>query len=81
MMNVQNVNELRELLTVENLDNMKYIEFTIMSDDMNYFSIFKSRNIVCCDVIDNDDMIVNNYYHRTVEDMINQIVECMREYE
>ena len=78
MMNVNNVNELKEILNEESLKG--YVEFTIMNDEMNFFSVFKSMNIVCCDVI-SDDEIINNYYHKSVDEMISQIVECMKEYD
>ena len=79
MMNVNSVNELKNLLTEENVKNCRYVEFTVGCDDMNYLSVFMScfnnpcRKLVCCDVI-SDDEIVNNYYYYTLDDLIRQIV-------
>ena len=77
MMNVQNVNELKELLTVENLKEKRYIYLTVGCDDMNYLEVFLSkihnnRQLVCCDVIC-DDEIINNYYYYTVDELVRQI--------
>ena len=79
MMNVNSVNELKNLLTEENVKKCRYVEFTVGCDDMNYLSVFMScfnnpcRKLVCCDVIC-DDEIVNNYYYYTLDDLIRQIV-------
>ena len=79
MKNVNSVNELKNLLTEENIKNCRYVEFTIFDNDMNYLSVFFSffnnpcRKLVCCDVI-SDDEIVNNYYEYTLNDLIRQIV-------
>ena len=79
MKNVNSVNELKNLLTEENVKNCRYVEFTIFDNDMNYLSVFFShfnnpcRKLVCCDVI-SDDEIVNNYYEYTLNDLIRQIV-------
>ena len=78
MMNVQNVNELKELLTLENLKEKRYITLSVGCDDMNYLEVFLScfnnpnRTVVCCDVIC-DDTIINNYYYYTVDELVRQI--------
>ena len=76
-MNVDNVKELRELLTEENIDEMKYVIFTVRNDDMNELNVFRSvlgdKELFCCDVIDSDEMIVNNYYYYSLDELIRQI--------
>lgn len=76
-MNVDNVKELRELLTEENIDEMKYVIFTVRDDDMNELNVFRSvlgdKELFCCDVIDSDEMIVNNYYYYNLDELIRQI--------
>lgn len=77
MINVQNVKELKELLTLENLKEKRYIHLTVGYDDMNYLEVFLSkihndRTLVCCDVIF-DDEIINYYYYYTVEELVKQI--------
>ena len=79
MKNVNSVNELKNLLTDENIKNCRYVEFTIFNDDMNYLSVFYSkfnsstRKLICCDIV-SDDEIVNYYYHFTLDELISQIV-------
>jgi hypothetical protein len=77
MINVQNVKELKELLTLENLKDKRYIHLTVGYDDMNYLEVYLSkihnnRQLVCCDVIC-DDEIINYYYYYTVEELVKQI--------
>ena len=77
-MNVDNVKELRNLLTEENIDEMRYVIFTVRDDDMNELNVFRSvlgdKELFCCDVIDSDEMIVNNYYYYSLDELIRQIV-------
>lgn len=77
-MNVDNVKELRNLLTEENIDEMKYVIFTVRDDDMNELNVFRSvlgdKELYCCDVIDSDEMIVNNYYHYNLDELIRNII-------
>ena len=77
-MNVDNVKELRELLTEENIDTMKYVIFTVRDDDMNELNVFKSvlgdKELYCADVIDSDEMIVNNYYYYSLDELIKNII-------
>jgi uncharacterized radical SAM superfamily protein len=78
MINVQNVKELKELLTLENLKDKRYIHLTVGYDDMNYLEVYLSKfnnetkKLVCCDVIC-DDEIINYYYYYTVEELVKQI--------
>ena len=78
-MNVDNVKELRELLTEENIDEMKYVIFTVRNDDINELNVFKSvlgddKELYCCDIISEDEEIINNYYYYTLEELINTII-------
>jgi hypothetical protein len=79
MKNVNSVNELKSLLTEENIKNCRYVEFTIFNDDQNYLSVFASRfssscrKLVSCEVI-SDDEVIDNYCAYTLNDLIRQIV-------
>ena len=69
--------ELRDLLTEENVESMKYIEFTVGYDDMNYIEVFQSvlgdKILYCADVIDSDEEIVNNFYYYNLDELVRQI--------
>lgn len=75
-MNVNSVNELKELLTVKNIENEQYVIFTVLDDDMNELNVFKSKigdkTLYCCDII-SDDEIINNYYYYSLEQLVEQI--------
>ena len=79
MLNVNSVNELKNLLTEENIKKCRYVEFTIFNDEQNYLSVFASRfstsyrKLVSCEIIA-DDEVINNYCAYTLNDLIRQIV-------
>ena len=78
MYNVQNVNELKDLLTEENVEEQKYIEFAVGYDDMNYIEVFQSvlgdKILYCADVIDSDEEVINNFYYYNLDELVRQIV-------
>ena len=77
-MNVDNVKELRELLTEERIDEMRYVIFTVRDDDMNELNVFKSvlgdKELYCCDIISEDEEIINNYYYYNLDELIRTII-------
>ena len=78
MYNVDTKEELQNLLTKENIEREQYILFTVRNDDINQLNVFKSnlkdKELFCCDVIDSDEMIVNNYYYYSLDELIKNII-------
>ena len=77
-MNVDNVKELRNLLTEENIDEMKYVIFTVRDDDMNELNVFRSvlgdKILYCADIISEDEEIIANHYYYNLDELIRTII-------
>ena len=78
MYNVDTKEELRNLLTIENIEREQYILFTVRNDDINQLNVFKSvlgdKELYCCDIISEDEEIVNNFYYYSLDELIDTII-------
>ena len=78
MYNVDTKEELRNLLTKENIEREQYILFTVRNDDINQLNVFKSnlkdKELFCCDVIAEDEEIIANHYYYNLDELIRTII-------